>query len=120
MNNKIQIAIVGAGPGGLTLARILHLHGIPATVFEREAFPTARSQDGSLDMHADTGQFAIQCAGLTTEFKRIARYEDLGHLLRRRAGPRPSGHRRTERGRTSQLVAVADSAHVRKCAAQIC
>jgi 2-polyprenyl-6-methoxyphenol hydroxylase-like FAD-dependent oxidoreductase len=27
-------------------------------------------------MHADTGQFAIQTAGLSTEFKRIARYED--------------------------------------------
>jgi 2-polyprenyl-6-methoxyphenol hydroxylase-like FAD-dependent oxidoreductase len=76
MNTKIQIAIVGAGPGGLTLARILHLHGIPATVFEREEFSTARSQGGSLDMHVDTGQFAIQCAGLATEFKRIARYED--------------------------------------------
>jgi 2-polyprenyl-6-methoxyphenol hydroxylase-like FAD-dependent oxidoreductase len=76
MNNKIQIAIVGAGPGGLTLARILHLHGIPATVFEREAFPSARSQGGSLDMHADTGQFAIHSASLTNEFKHIARYED--------------------------------------------
>ncbi|WP_353065115.1 NAD(P)/FAD-dependent oxidoreductase [Tunturibacter psychrotolerans] len=76
MNKNVQIAIVGAGPGGLTLARILHLHGIPATVFEREAFSAARSQGGSLDMHADTGQFAIQTAGLTTEFKRIARYED--------------------------------------------
>src|SRR5271170_1105197 len=76
MNKNLQIAIVGAGPGGLTLARILHLHSIPATVFAREAFPTARSQGGSLDMHADTGQFAIQSAGLATEFKRIARYED--------------------------------------------
>jgi 2-polyprenyl-6-methoxyphenol hydroxylase-like FAD-dependent oxidoreductase len=76
MNKNLQIAIVGAGPGGLTLARILDLHGIAATVFEREAFATARSQGGSLDMHADTGQFAIQSAGLSAEFKRIARYED--------------------------------------------
>jgi 2-polyprenyl-6-methoxyphenol hydroxylase-like FAD-dependent oxidoreductase len=76
MNKNLQIAIVGAGPGGLTLARILHLHGIAATVFEREPFSTARPQGGSLDMHADTGQFAIQSAGLTTEFQRIARYED--------------------------------------------
>jgi 2-polyprenyl-6-methoxyphenol hydroxylase-like FAD-dependent oxidoreductase len=76
MNKNLQIAIVGAGPGGLTLARILHLHGIRATVFEREPFSIARPQGGSLDMHADTGQFAIQAAGLTAEFKRIARYED--------------------------------------------
>src|SRR5271163_4440605 len=73
---KLKVGIVGAGPGGLTLARILHLHGIPATVFEREPLSTARPQGGSLDMHADSGQFAIQCAGLTNEFKRIARYED--------------------------------------------
>jgi 2-polyprenyl-6-methoxyphenol hydroxylase-like FAD-dependent oxidoreductase len=73
---KLKVGIVGAGPGGLTLARILSLHGISATVFEREPLSTARPQGGSLDMHADSGQFAIQCAGLATEFKRIARYED--------------------------------------------
>ena len=27
-------------------------------------------------MHPETGQFAIECAGLTAEFQRIARYED--------------------------------------------
>jgi 2-polyprenyl-6-methoxyphenol hydroxylase-like FAD-dependent oxidoreductase len=75
-NTALRIAIVGAGPGGLTLARILYLHGIHAAVFEREAFSSVRPQGGSLDMHADSGQFAIQCAGLSNEFKRIARYED--------------------------------------------
>jgi len=74
--NKPSIAIIGGGPAGLTLARILHLHSIPSTVFEREPFSTARGQGGSLDMHADAGQLAIERAGLTTEFKRIARYED--------------------------------------------
>src|ERR1700710_1827276 len=73
---KLKVGIVGAGPGGLTLARILSLHGISATVFERELLSTARPQGGSLDMHVDSGQLAIQCAGLATEFKRIARYED--------------------------------------------
>jgi 2-polyprenyl-6-methoxyphenol hydroxylase-like FAD-dependent oxidoreductase len=71
-----SIAIIGAGPGGLTLARILHLHGLDATVYEREAFSSVRPQGGSLDMHAESGQYAIQCAGLTAEFRRIARYED--------------------------------------------
>jgi|HubBroStandDraft_6_1064221.scaffolds.fasta_scaffold44735_6 2-polyprenyl-6-methoxyphenol hydroxylase-like FAD-dependent oxidoreductase len=72
-----SIAIVGAGPGGLTLARILHRHGIPAPVFEREKFSAVRRrQGGSLDMHAESGQFAIQYAGLNAEFTRIARYED--------------------------------------------
>ena len=73
---KLKVGIVGAGPGGLTLARILHLHGVSVTVFEREQFSSVRPQGGSLDMHADTGQLAIQYAGLTTEFKHIARYED--------------------------------------------
>ena len=71
-----RVAIIGAGPGGLTLARILQLHGLDATVYEREAFASIRPQGGSLDMHAESGQYAIQCAGLTAEFKRIARYED--------------------------------------------
>lgn len=61
---------------GLTLARILHLHGIRAPVFEREKSISVRSQGGSLDMHVDAGQYAIQCAGLSDEFRRIARYED--------------------------------------------
>jgi len=74
--NRPRIAIVGGGPGGLTLARILHLHGIHASVFEREVFSSARPQGGSLDMHAESGQYAIKCAGLTAEFERIARYED--------------------------------------------
>jgi 2-polyprenyl-6-methoxyphenol hydroxylase-like FAD-dependent oxidoreductase len=68
-----RIAVIGAGPGGLTLARILHLHGLHATVFEREAFSSVRPQGGSLDMHTESGQYAIERAGLAAEFKRIAR-----------------------------------------------
>jgi len=71
-----RIAIVGAGPGGLALARMLHLRGAEASLFECEAFACSRPQGGSLDMHAESGQYAIACAGLMAEFKRIARYED--------------------------------------------
>jgi 2-polyprenyl-6-methoxyphenol hydroxylase-like FAD-dependent oxidoreductase len=74
--SSLRIAIVGGGPGGLTLARILHTHGICATVFEREPFPASRPQGGSLDMHADAGQLALAQADLTAEFLRFARYED--------------------------------------------
>jgi len=71
-----RIAIVGAGPGGLILARILHLHGLQPALFERETSFHSRTQGGSLDIHADTGQHAIHAAGLTPDFQRIARYED--------------------------------------------
>ena len=68
-----RIAIVGAGPAGLTLARLLQLRGSDVHLFERDASPSARGQGGSLDLHSDSGQLAIREAGLWTEFQPIAR-----------------------------------------------
>ncbi len=68
-----RIAIVGAGPGGLTCARILQRHGIAATVYERDAHELGRNQGGSLDLHEDDGQLALREAGLLDEFFRLAR-----------------------------------------------
>lgn len=78
MSQHPSIAIIGGGLGGLTLARILHVNGIAATVFELDAHPLARPQGGSLDMHAETGQRALRLAGLEDGFRRLARYEDQG------------------------------------------
>ncbi|GAA2873621.1 NAD(P)/FAD-dependent oxidoreductase [Streptomyces mexicanus] len=70
-----RIAIIGAGPGGLTCARILQRHGITAAVYDRETGPEARNQGGSLDLHEDDGQVALREAGLLEEFFRLSRPE---------------------------------------------
>jgi len=70
-----RIAIVGAGLGGLTLARTLHVHGVEAALYEREVSPAARTQGGSLDLHPESGQRAMLEAELADKFWSIARPE---------------------------------------------
>ena len=78
MGQAYRIGIVGGGPGGLTLARVLHARGVAAAVFDRDAGEGDRPQGGSLDLHADGGQLALRVAGLEAGFRAIARYGDQG------------------------------------------
>src|ERR1051325_3923831 len=70
-----RIAIIGAGPGGLTLACILVRHSIIPTVFEHEPSPDCRQQGGTLDLHTQSGQQALRDAGLWDQFLKHARYD---------------------------------------------
>ncbi len=71
-----RIAIIGGGPGGLTLARLLQIRSLTATVFEADTAPDARSQGGSLDLHDESGLRALREAGLMEAFAKVARPED--------------------------------------------
>jgi 2-polyprenyl-6-methoxyphenol hydroxylase-like FAD-dependent oxidoreductase len=64
-----NIAIIGAGPGGLTLARLLQLKGVNVHVYERDVDQHARVQGAIVDLHFDSGLKVMEAAGLTEEFK---------------------------------------------------
>jgi 2-polyprenyl-6-methoxyphenol hydroxylase-like FAD-dependent oxidoreductase len=82
MTSPPSIAIVGAGPAGLTLARLLQVCAaeqdvsLNITIFEKDASPTSRTlQGGTLDLHPATGLAAIKACKLWDEFLVYARYE---------------------------------------------
>lgn len=70
---KIQdkkVAIIGGGPGGLTLARLLQVKGLSVKVYERDLNENIRPQGAPLDLHEESGLAAIKQAGLLEEFKK--------------------------------------------------
>ena len=67
IQNK-QIAIIGGGPSGLTLARLLQLKGANVKLHERDLNKEARVQGSPLDMHEGSGYAALSKANLLEEF----------------------------------------------------
>jgi len=68
-----QIAIVGGGPGGLTLAKLLQLKGANVKVYERDFNKDARVQGAPLDLHEESGLAALRKAGLLDAFRKYFR-----------------------------------------------
>jgi 2-polyprenyl-6-methoxyphenol hydroxylase-like FAD-dependent oxidoreductase len=68
-----KVAVVGGGPGGLTLAVLLQQKGIDVKVYERDTDRTVRQQGATLDLHQDSGLRALAEAGLIAEFKKLYR-----------------------------------------------
>ena len=57
LKNK-KVAIIGGGPGGLTLARLLQLQNVNVKVYERDLNKNARVQGSPLDLHDGSGMAA--------------------------------------------------------------
>src|SRR5579871_2778190 len=65
-----RIAIIGAGPGGLMLARLLQHNGMQCTIFELDQNSSTREQGGMVDLHPESGQLALHEAGLFQVFQK--------------------------------------------------
>lgn len=63
-----KVAIIGAGPVGLTMATLLQQQGVNVTVYERDEDPAARIWGGTLDLHETSGQPALRKAGLLEQY----------------------------------------------------
>lgn len=108
----MHIAIIGAGLGGLMLARVLHVQGIAATVYEADASPQARRQGGLLDIHEESGQQALRAAGLHDAFRALihaggeaSRVLDLhGTVLLEEGGAGTAGRPEVARGELRRIL----------------
>lgn len=67
LNNQ-KVAIIGGGPVGLTMAKLLQQQGAEVAVYERDQNAQTRIWGGTLDLHKDSGQQAMKKAGLLERY----------------------------------------------------
>ena len=67
LNHK-KVAIIGAGPVGLTMAVLLQQKGVEVNVYERDLNAKTRVWGGTLDLHKESGQKAMKKAGLLDQY----------------------------------------------------
>ena len=71
LKNK-KVALIGAGPVGLTMAKLLQQQEIDVTVYERDKDALTRISGGPLDLHKGSGQEALKKAGLLERYYAMA------------------------------------------------
>lgn len=83
LKNK-KIAIIGAGPVGLTMAKLLQQNGIDVTVYERDKDSKTRISGSTLDLHKGSGQDALKKAGLLETY--FAKAKPMGRTIANEQG----------------------------------
>ncbi|KAJ5665829.1 uncharacterized protein N7477_008277 [Penicillium maclennaniae] len=74
MSSPPRIAIVGGGPGGLTVGLLLHQNGIKSTIYELRQKLTDEElakPSGMLDLHDESGLAALRECGLYNRFLQL-------------------------------------------------
>lgn len=78
------LAILGAGPSGLALGRLLEVANIDFVIFDKDEsaeWASGRGGSGTLDIHGNSGQLALKEAGLIDQFKSIARLDSMTTMV---------------------------------------
>ncbi|RFZ86004.1 FAD-dependent monooxygenase [Mucilaginibacter terrenus] len=110
-----NVAIIGAGPVGLTMARLLQQNGTNVAVYERDTDPQARIWGGTLDLHKESGQVAMQKAGLLERYYAMAIAmgrtiaDEQGNILFTRVPTPQNEHDNPEINRNSLRILLLES-----------